>query len=134
MMPNFDLAIESGLAVVSWVDPRALDGGEPTGMPSRLNPTPGYPEKRLVATVGVECELHAVVDNVDAPMDTELDGNLFYAATVEGPGPWQLPISSPAGQSSVKLFTPTHDGHYLIYVRRKAGGQIMVHFDAVDGT
>jgi hypothetical protein len=82
--------------------------------------------------VGVECELRAQVDGTDAPLDSELGGNLFYAATVEAPHPWQLPFSNPAGQSSVQRFTPSMLGHYQVYIRRRGGGQIMVHFDAVE--
>jgi hypothetical protein len=132
-MPNFDLVVGYGLAVADWNDPRALVEGAPNGPPSRLNPRAGILEKRLLATVGVECELRAQVGGADAPLDSELGGNLFYAATVEAPHPWQLPFSSPTGQSSIQQFTPNLPGHYLIYIRRMGGGQVMVHFDTVEG-
>ena len=132
-MPNFDLIVGYGLTVADWNDPRVLVGGVPSGSPSRLNPRPGSPEKRLLATVGVECELRAQVGGVDAPLDSALDGNLFYTASVEAPHPWQVAFSHPAGQTSVQRFTPSLPGHYLVYMRRRGGGQIMVHVDA-EGT
>lgn len=140
-MPDFDLTLGYGLTVADWLDPRAMSGGAPTGAPSRLNPRPGYPEKRLVATVGVECELQAVVyiegeGWVAGPSDDSLGGRTFYAASVEAPHVWQLPFSHPTDEgivwSSKQRFTPTVAGHYLVYLRRPAGGQIMVHIDAVE--
>jgi hypothetical protein len=139
-MPNFDLVVGYGLTVADWNDPRALVGGSPSGPPSRLNARPGCPEKRMVATVGVECELQAVVyiegeGWVQGPVDSALEGDLFVAASVEAPHPWQVPfthyIDEGVEKTSIQRFTPTLPGHYLVYMRRKGGGQIMVHIDAV---
>jgi hypothetical protein len=132
-MPDFDLAIGYGLSVTDWLDPRVVDGGgAPTGSPSRLNPRTGYPEKRYVANVDVECELRAVVDGVEAPLDGSLDGRLFWPGNLEYPVR-PMHFSSPAGQTSKVRFIPRHAGHYALYVRRPAGGQVMIHLDAVEG-
>jgi hypothetical protein len=142
-MPNFDLVVGYGLSVADWNDPRALVGGVPSGPPSRLNPRPGVPEKRLLATVGVECEIRAVVyiDGegwVEGPADIVIEPNLFFAASVEAPHPWQVPFTHPTDEgivwSSKQRFTLTQEGHHLIYMRRRGGGQIMVHIDAAEGT
>jgi hypothetical protein len=145
-MPDFDLHVYAnpnlGYAGADWLDPRAVDGGgQPTGAPSRLNPRNGHPEKRYEVAVDEMCEIRAVVDGVEAPPDSALGGRLFFPGNVEYPPPPPmdpayppLHFTSEAGRTSVQYFTPRAPGHYLLYIRRPAGGQVMVHFDAVEGT
>jgi hypothetical protein len=148
-MPDFDLHVyanpNGGNAVMDWYDPPPEDtpanraywealGNPAKTFPSRprLNPLVGHPEKRYAVTVNVECEIRAVVGGVEAPLDSALDGRLFFPGNVEYPQAPPLHFSNSAGQTSVQRFTPRHVGHYLIYIRRPGGGQVMVHFDAVE--
>jgi hypothetical protein len=122
-MPDFEAKVNSGVTLQPWLDP-------PYGeQPSRLNPSPGYPHKRYVGTVGSAIEIWAYVDGT-VKADSELDGRLFFPWSVEAPHPWAVGFSSPAGWSAKQSFVPQREGHYCIGIRRPAGGAMLIHIDA----
>jgi len=129
-----DIVPVAGVDLREWLDPaRPADTLYPgdLGAPSRLNPFPGVPHRMRIATVGELVELVAEVLGVIAPLDTSLSGRLFTAWVVERPPTCPpLSFSSPAGQSSVQMFTPPVEGHYTIGVAREGGGSVLVHIDA----
>ena len=123
-MADFDVDV-TGVNLKPWTDPS--DGT----LPSRLNPYPGQPDGRLVATVGQLVTLTAVVGGVSGPADATLGGRLFVAGSTEQAHPWPVgwePITP--GYTSIQTFYPQAAGHYLVYLRRPAGGAIFVHLDA----
>ena len=123
-MPNFAVRFHAGAAIARWTDPPTAD------RPSRLNPAPNHPHLRWRATVGAQVELRAVVDGVSAPLDADIEG-LFLGWFAEYPGAHPPTVSVPAGQSSVRRFTPNAAGHYLYVLRRMGGGGYAVHLDAI---
>jgi hypothetical protein len=98
--------------------------------PPRINPADGHPHKYVRAIVGSYLQLAAVVNGVEAPMDSELGGRLFTSWVVEYPTPYEPPIVSPAGQSSLIDVRLDVEGHYTIMVRREGGGGCLLHVDA----
>ncbi len=95
----------------------------------RINPREGYPMRCYVGTVGEPVTLKGVVNGVPGPLDVDLGGRLFHAASVEQPHPWVVGWSHPVGASSVQTFIPTRIGHHLVYLRREGGGGWFAHID-----
>ena len=71
----------------------------------------------------------ASVAGVDAPLDGALDGRLFYGWFAEWASASAPLVTSPAGQSSVRSFTPLEPGHYTYVLRRRGGGGCILHLD-----
>lgn len=124
-MADFTLRAVSGVTVAPWTDPAQ----ESPPKPSRVNPRIGFPHRRLMGTVGVQIEVHAIVGGVDAPLDAALGGRLFVGWFVQCPVPPAAPTSLP-GHSSIQRFTPAFPGHYVLGVRRTDGGLEHLHVDA----
>jgi hypothetical protein len=123
-MADFGIAF-AGAPLAPWLDP-------PTGdLPSRINPTPTRPHLRRRATVGAEVELAAVVAGVTGPLDAALGGRLFLGWWIEHPTVGPPAVAVPAGQSSVRRFTPELAGHYTYCLRRFGGGGLILHVDAI---
>lgn len=125
-MADFGARFTAGAALANWTDP-AL--GE---RPSRIHTLPELPQKRRLATTGEAVQVSAVVAGVVGPLDAALSARLFFGWFVEYPGPQAPTVSSPPGQSSVRSFTPDAPGHYTYVLRRKGGGGIVLHVDAID--
>ena len=123
-MPDFRIAF-SGAPLAAWTDPATSTA------PSRINPAPNRQHLRRRATVGVQVSLSAVVAGVTGPLDAALGGRLFFGWFIEYPTAGVPPVSVPAGQSSVRRFTPTLAGHYTYCLRRADGGGLILHVDAV---
>jgi hypothetical protein len=121
-MPDFELDI-SGASVANWLDPA---NGE---QPSRLNLRMNRNAKRFLGVVGVTIWLRAIVEGSFWPLDTELEGRLFVALSVEAPHPYPVPFTQDTGRSSAQAFVPTLPGHYLLGMRRQVGGVWYVHID-----
>lgn len=121
-MADFDVRIAYGTELRRWVDPPGL-----TGAPSRVRPHPGLEQLYHLAKRGGTVRFHAIVDGVDAPLDATLGGRLFAPFLTEGFGPPFF--TSPPGQTSVVLWTPTNAGHHVVGIRRHEGGAVLVHVD-----
>lgn len=125
-MPNFDVRVAFGASLVEWTDPDPDPSG--ASKPSRLRPHPGLPFLRWLGAAGVPIELRAIVDGLEAPLDSSLGGNLFTGWFAEEPmGPHAM--TQQPGQTSVIRFVPVHAGHYTVGVRRTNGGAILLHID-----
>ena len=124
-MPNFDVRITDGAALTRWVDPPTED------RPSRINPAPNRPHLYWRSAVGEQVELSAVVDGVEGPLDAALAGATFCGWFAEFPAASPPMVSSPAGKTSVVRFTPARAGHYTYIMRRRRGGGMVVHLDAI---
>ena len=124
-MPNFDVRITDGAAVTRWVDPPTAE------LPSRINPAPNRPHLYWRGAVGEQVELSAVVEGVVGPLDSALAGATFCGWFAEFPAASPPSVSSPAGKTSVVRFTPMRAGHYTYVMRRRRGGGMVVHLDAV---
>jgi hypothetical protein len=127
-MPDFSATFTAGAELVPWTDPP----DEINGRPTRLNPLANHEHRRRVAIVGEPVTIAATVNRVSEPADADLEGRLFLLMFAETPGGVLPVVSSPAGQSSVKSFTPQAAGHYCFALRRAEGGGIFMHLDAVD--
>jgi hypothetical protein len=125
-VPNFTarLVPSADVTLQVWTDP-------PTGSaPSRLNPRDVYQHGYWRVAIGTTVEVRAKVNGVEVPLDTALGGNLFTYHWAEWTTTSPPVITSPAGQSSVATFTVSNmTGHYLLFVRRKGGGGVGLHFD-----
>lgn len=121
-MPDFELRV-TGATLETW------DGSEV--VPSRLNPRGGRSMHHYVAQVGDTVTLTASLDGVEAPLDSELDGKLFFASTAQRPqaAKWEPAWSSPAGQSSVQSFQVEYLGIYTVYMRHVDGGSVFVNLN-----
>ena len=121
-MPDFTARFAVGTSIKDWLDPATET------KPSRINSRPGYPQKRVVGTVGVEVEIRMTIATADAPLDSNklVGGRNFVATMVDGQ---THSIQGVAGQSSVQKFTPTAAGHYHIRIRRPQGGAVHLHLD-----
>lgn len=131
-MPDFQAKITSGAERAVWLDEPVPEGpGTGSGgRPSRLNPDTNYPHTYRVAAVPSEVPvpvvIEATVNGVDHPPDSALDGRLFLAYFAECPS-WPAPsITQAPGESSTMTFTPSEPGHYLLVVRRDAGGAVAI--------
>jgi len=125
-MPDFEARFTAGTTVQPWVDPPLDD------TPSRINPEPEHPMLYRQAGTGETVTISAVVGGVVGPLDSALDGRLFYGWMIECPTPTAVPpVSSPPGQSSVVSFVPETAGHYTYMLRRWGGGGIILHVDAI---
>ncbi len=125
-MADFTASFTGGVALERWTDP-------PSGArPSRINPLPNRPHLRRVGVTGAPITIRARVAGVTGPMDAALGGRLFVAWLAEYPSAVSPPIVKPAGQSSVRTFTPTMAGHYTFVLRRAGGGGVILHVDVVD--
>lgn len=124
-MPSFSARITAGATLQPWLDPAPAD------LASRINPTARRGHKRRVGAVGTEVTVTATVDGNAAPLDSALDGKLFFGFFAEYPG-LAPALSSPAGQSSVQRFTPNALGHYTFVLRRHDRGAVFLHLDVVD--
>jgi hypothetical protein len=125
-MADFGARFTAGATLENWADP-AL--GE---RPSRIHALPELPLKRRLALTDDPVEISAVVAGVEGPLDAALSGRTFFGWFTEYPGTSAPAVSSPPGQSSVRSFTPTEPGHYTYVLRRKGGGGIVLHVDAID--
>jgi len=123
-MPNFDVRF-TGAALVRWADPPTED------LPTRINPAPNHPLVRRRGTVGVQVTISAVVGGVVGPLDAALDDELFVGWFLEYPTQDPPAVTVPAGQSSVRRFTPSRAGHYTYILRRRGGGGTIVHVDVI---
>jgi hypothetical protein len=124
-VPDFSVRFSDGTTVQRWTDP-------PTdALPSRINAAPNRPPLRQVASVGSEVEVSAIVDGDEAPLDGALGGRLFYGWWIEYPTVDPPGLTLPAGQSSVRRFTPALSGHYTYCLRRMDGGGYILHVDAL---
>lgn len=123
-MADFAIAF-AGAALAPWTDPATVT------RPSRINPAPNHRHLRRRATVGVQVTLSAVVAGVTGPLDGALGGRLFFGWFLEYPTFSAPGVTVPAGQSSVRRFTPTLAGHYTYLLRRADGGGLILHVDAV---
>ncbi len=125
-MSDFRIGFSSGVTLEPWEDPADVPGDRP----SRLNARPEHPHTRHVGALGVQIELTATTaDGIVGPLDAGLGGVLFTAVLAEFPFFPPPAFSSPAGQSSVKRFTPNALGHYTIQVARIGHGSIYAHVD-----
>ncbi len=128
-MADFRLAFDTGVTFETWQDPPE---SSPRELPSRLNPNTEHPHTRAVGTTGVAVQFLAVVNGVDAPLDTDLGGELFSAIVVEAPGSPPHCTGS-VGQTSQQRFTPTEAGHHTVFMTRQgAHGGIYAHVDVRD--
>jgi hypothetical protein len=124
-VPDFSVRFTDGTAVQRWSDPATET------LPSRINPAPNHPPLRQVAAVGEQVEVSAIVEGVEAPLDASLGGRLFFGWWIEYPTIEPPALVVPAGQSSVRRFTPALPGHYTYCLRRDAGGGFILHVDAL---
>lgn len=132
-MPSFTLAMTSGVTLREWDDEaRAVGhfGADDPGAPSRVNPKIGRPHRYWECVVGAAVEARASVPGLgDAPLDSELGGQLFYPWQVGGPAP--VGFASPAGQTSVVTFSCAVAGHYTLALGLdNGGGAVIFHVDA----
>lgn len=126
-MPDFDARFTGSTTLEVWSDPPLGDS------PSRINPYPEHPLRYRQVLTGDVVEFSAVVGGVEGPLDSALAGRLFYGWMIECPTPTAVPpVTSPPGQSSVVSFTPSAPGHYTYMMRRRGGGGIILHVDAID--
>ncbi len=129
---DFTVAFSAGVTQSTWLDPArpvGTLGPSDLGAPSRLNPHIGRPHLRWMGTIGSAVTLTATVSGTAGPLDAALGGRLFTCWIVEQPTATPLPISHPAGQSSVQTFTPSAAGHYTLAIERSAGGKVFMHLD-----
>lgn len=115
-MPDFSVSLVDGAEPTVWLDP-------PTAQrPTRINPTPGHPHLRYVATLPA-IQVFLVDDT----------GSFFFATTAwlaEAPGAqstWPVATTSPS-PASVQ-FIPKEAGHHVLVIRHDEGGSIIMHFD-----
>ncbi|AUX31914.1 MULTISPECIES: hypothetical protein [Sorangium] len=125
-MPNFTarLVPSADITLQVWTDP-------PTGSaPSRLNPRDIYQHQYWRVALDSAVIVRATVNGVESPLDSALGGDLFTYHWGEWTETTPPPIGSPPGRSSVAVFTVSNmTGHYLLFVRRRNGGAVGLHFD-----
>lgn len=127
-MPDFAASFTGGVTLERWTDP-------PLGArPTRINPVPNRPHLRRVGETNVQITISARVAGVTAPMDAALGGRLFVGWLAEYPSAHSPAVASPAGQSSVRRFTPSAPGHYTFVLRRAQGGGVILHVDVMEVT
>ena len=130
-MPDFDVEIVSGGAIVPWTDPSS----ESPAAPSRLNPDPAHLHVHRKITMGaspsVIVDVRARVGGVLAPLDAALGGRPFTHAWIEWSGDAPPAITVAPGQTSaVSLtFLSTNIGHHLLRFLRTGGGAVAVPID-----
>ncbi|WP_437759473.1 hypothetical protein [Sorangium sp. So ce1389] len=125
-MPNFTarLVPSADVTLQVWTDPST------SSAPSRLSPRDVYQHRYWRVATGTTVEVRATVDGDEAPLDADLGGTLFTYHWAEWTTTTPPVITSPPGQSSVATFTVENmTGHYLLFVRRKSGGGVGLHFD-----
>jgi hypothetical protein len=108
-------ATRRGPQVVAWEDELS-------------NPYPGLPLRSYQALVGQVIEFHAVVDGVDAPLDSALGGRLFSADCCEGT---TQPHWFTSDRSSIVRCSFAWCGHFVIAIRRPGGGAELIPIDVV---
>lgn len=122
-MADFSVTIIGGTQT-AWTDP----AGVSPDRASRIKNDPDH--LRSYRAFGVTTvQVKAIVSGVVGPLDAALGGRLFTAAWIEWSGDSPPPISSPAGQSSVVNCVDLAAGHYVLRLRRDAGGAWLVPFD-----
>lgn len=121
-MPDFGARFTAGTTLEPWSDP-------PLGArPSRVNGFLEQPQRYQHGVVGNQVTLTASVGGVAGPLDAALGGRLFLGWFAECPGT-RPTVATPAGQSSVRRFTPVDPGHYTYVLRRQGGGGVILHLD-----
>lgn len=121
-MPDFTARFATGVTTKDWRDPATEDAA------SRINSRLGFPQKRVVGTVGVEVQIWMKIGTAEKPLDSAKAVGLrkFTAVVVDGPSHL---VEGVTGQSSVQRFIPTRAGHCHIRVSRPMGGSIHLKLD-----
>ena len=122
-MPDFDFVVVSGGVAAVWDD-------------ARLNHRPIAPHlyRRVVAPVApaiAEVVIQCIVDGDPAPLDTALDGRLFFVSRVSWSGSYPFGIVQAPGQSSLITLRFAHNmlGHQEVAIRRPEGGALIFALD-----
>ena len=102
--------------------------------PSRVTSIQGRQRFAWTATLNRPFQVWAMADGgVAGAADSTLGGLLFDAWFVESP---ELPFgpNNSVGFTSRLYYTPRLVGHFVLVVRRKDGGGVVLHIDVVDPT
>lgn len=120
-MASFTLRATQGVQVVEWDD---LPSAQ---LPSRLNPSPGFPHLNYQTTIGAGIVVKATPDGgAEGDSDSSLDTHLFTHWFAEYPSGSVAAISIAPGISSVASFIPDIPGNYLLVFCREQGGSLAI--------